>query len=165
VRRRAALLLLLALAGGCADGGPAALPTGQVRADFAAGGVADTIYIDALDRLALRGAELVAPDGRTTAAGWIATQLAPSNGATLAVPTGSFAGAAIGGAAPSPVGAAVQSQSRLLAIVSNATITLPDPVAYRRDWRHYRIRLRFGNPPDTEPREIAAPAPPPPATL
>ena len=58
------------------------------------------------------------------------------------------------------VGTAPLTQTRLLAIVSNATIQLPDPVAYRRDWRQYRIRLRFGDPPQVETREIAAPAPP-----
>ena len=59
------------------------------------------------------------------------------------------------------VGAAVQSQSQLLATVSSATIALPDPVAYRRAWQKYRIRLRFGDPPDAESREIAGPEPPP----
>jgi hypothetical protein len=45
--------------------------------------------------------------------------------------------------------------------VSSASIRLPDPVAYRRDWQGYRIRLRFGGPPQVETREVAAPAPPP----
>jgi hypothetical protein len=49
----------------------------------------------------------------------------------------------------------------LLAVVSTASIPLPDPVAYRRDWQKYRIRLRFGDPPQVETREIDAPAPPP----
>jgi hypothetical protein len=49
-----------------------------------------------------------------------------------------------------------------LATVSTAEIALPDPVAYRRDWGKYRIRLNFGTPPgETETREIAAPEPPP----
>jgi hypothetical protein len=59
-------------------------------------------------------------------------------------------------------GAALRSQTLLLAIVSSATIPLPDPVAYRRDWARYRIRVTFGTPPDQlETREIAAPEPPP----
>ena len=56
--------------------------------------------------------------------------------------------------------AAPQSQTRLLAIVSTASIPVPDPVAYRRDWQKFRIRLHFGSPPQLETREIAAPAPP-----
>jgi len=61
------------------------------------------------------------------------------------------------------IGAALQGEVQLLATVSTAEIPLPDPVAYRRDWTNYRIRLTFGTPPgDVETREIAAPEPPPP---
>ena len=43
-----------------------------------------------------------------------------------------------------------------------ASISLPDPVEYLRDWRSYRIRLSFGDPPgETETREVAGPEPPP----
>jgi hypothetical protein len=49
--------------------------------------------------------------------------------------------------------------------VSTADIPLPDPVAYRRDWRKYRIRLTFGTlPGEIETHEIAAPEPPPPGS-
>src|SRR5260370_4078510 len=59
-------------------------------------------------------------------------------------------------------GAASQSQQQLLATVSSADIPLPDPVAYRRDWTRYRVRLTFGTPPgEIETREFAAPQPPP----
>jgi hypothetical protein len=62
-------------------------------------------------------------------------------------------------------GAALYSQQQLLATVSTAEIALPDPVAYRRDWARYRIRLVFGTPPgEVETREIAAPEPPPEAS-
>jgi hypothetical protein len=164
---RRALLPILALLGGCAGGGPTPLPIGSIHAYFATGGVADTIEIDALDRLALRGAELVAPDGHTTAAATIAARPAPSSGTPLALPSGGLLGIAPTSAqatAPEAVGVGVQTRSRLLATLSNATIALPDPVAYRRDWRHYRIRLRFGDPPDLDNREILAPAPPPAVT-
>jgi hypothetical protein len=51
---------------------------------------------------------------------------------------------------------------QVLAVLSQAEIPLPDPVAYRRDWATYRVRLTFGTPPsDLESRELAAPAPPP----
>ena len=51
---------------------------------------------------------------------------------------------------------------QLLAMVSRADIPLPDPVAYRRDWRNWRIRLGFGTPPEElQTFEIPAPEPPP----
>jgi hypothetical protein len=158
--RGIAVLLFLALVAGCGGGGLAPLPIGRMGAYFAVGGVADTIYVDALDRLPLRSAELVAPNGRTAAVGSIVVQPAPSDTGTY--PGGMLALGNFGGQVPVPgaIGAAVQTRTTLLATLSNATITLPDPVAYRRDWWKYRIRLRFGAAPDVEIREIAAPAPP-----
>ena len=56
--------------------------------------------------------------------------------------------------------AALRSEVRLLAIVSQAQIPLPDPVAYRRDWANYHVRLTFGTPPgELEVRETPAPEP------
>ena len=55
----------------------------------------------------------------------------------------------------------MRSQVQLLANLSQAEIPLPDPIAYRRDWPNYRVRLTFGTPPGAiEAREIAAPEPP-----
>jgi hypothetical protein len=166
---RRTVLSLLVLLAGC-GGGPAPLPTGQISAYFPPGGVADTIVVDALDRLALRDAELIAPDGRATAAQSIVAQPAPATGAAVALPSGSYFNSGILAAASGnpanagAVGGGVQTEGRLLAVQSQATISIADPAAYRRGWRKYRIRLRFGAPPDVERQEIAAPAPPPPAT-
>jgi hypothetical protein len=164
VMRGIAPFVILVFLAGCSGGGPAPLPIGRISAYFPAGGVVDTIDIDAVDRLPLRSAELVAPDGRTTAASFVAAQPASSGNGVYAggvAPLGTTTGQGLG---PGTVGAGVQTQTTLLATSSNATIALPDPVAYRRDWRRYRIRLRFGAPPDLERREIAAPEPPAPAT-
>jgi predicted small lipoprotein YifL len=169
--RGRAVLAIVAFLTGCGGGGPAPLPTSQISAYFPAGGVADTIEVDAIDRLAMRRAELVAPDGRTTAAISIVARPAPIESAALALPTGAYAGgaSALAALAPNPptagmVGAAVQRQGQLFAIVSSANIALPDPVAYRRAWQKYRIRLGFGDRPNAESREIAAPEPPPAAS-
>lgn len=169
MRRVLLVLLPLLLIAGCDDGG--ALPPGpveQMRAGFPRGGLVDTIAIDAVDRLPLRAAELVAPDGKTTPASNIDANASP------VLSTGQWAtgdpwrtgltgnGSAVALTLPNAqAGAALQSQTQLLATVSAAEITLPDPVAYRRDWKKYRIRLTFGTPPsEVETQVIAAPEPP-----
>jgi hypothetical protein len=49
----------------------------------------------------------------------------------------------------------------LLAMVSTASTPLPDEVAYRREWRSYRIFLGFGDlPGEVERRVLRAPEPP-----
>jgi hypothetical protein len=160
-------LLLLLLLAGCAGAGPAPGPNEQIQSDFPRGGVANQIEVSAIDRLPLRGAELVAPDGRATPALSITANPAPPTTFSQEFPTSPYAGPNYGVAnigsnalAHGVVGAAPNTQTKLLAIVSSASIQLLDPVAYRREWQKYKIRLRFGDPPQVETREIAAPAPP-----
>ena len=165
-----ALLPLLSIAA-CAGGGPPAGPLGPtegLRAGFPKRGVADTIAIDAIERLPLRAAVLVAPDGTAIMASNIDVADSPRF-ATGQWTAGDPWRNALSGGGPVALtmqhpetGAALQGQQQLLANVSTAEIALPDPVAYRRDWRNYRIRLTFGTPPgEVETREIAAPEPPP----
>jgi hypothetical protein len=143
-------------------------PVDQPRAYFPVGGIVDVIDIDAVDRLPLRSAELIAPDGKSTPAGSINAYPSPSETIYRPSIAGPNAGAAFGppdpaiaGQASAAVGAAVQTRSRLLATVSTASIALPDPAAYRRGWQKYRIRLHFGEPSaGGEIQEIAAPPPP-----
>ncbi len=140
-----------------------------MHAGFPRGGLVDTIAIDAIDRLPLRAAELVAPDGATTPAGNIDVTASPTFATGQWVAGDPWRNALAGGGSAAALtmpnaqaGAALQGQQQLLATVSTAEIALPDPVAYRRDWRKYRIRLTFGTPPgEIETREIAAPEPPP----
>jgi hypothetical protein len=164
-------LIVLAACGGGApspEAAPAGAPTAsaQVRASFPPHGIVDTIALSAVDRLPLREAVLLAPDGRTTPATYLNTNAAPSNetGQRAAqfwqnAVTGNNTLAAL--TQNAGAGAAPDARTQLLAIASTADIPLSDPVAYRRDWRHYRIRLTFGTPPgEVESEEIAAPAPP-----
>ena len=160
-------LAIILLFAACASTGPP-VPTEPVRASFPPGGVVNVIEVDAVDRLPLRQAELIAPDGHASAASSVTANPAPTQNFYQQFPVGPYSSAdfgvsSIGSNALSPgvVGAAPQTQTQLLALVSTASIPLPDPVAYRRDWQKYRIRLRFGDPPQVETREIAAPAPPP----
>ncbi|HTT80647.1 MAG TPA: hypothetical protein VMF86_13290 [Stellaceae bacterium] len=171
MRRVAAILLpLLALA---ACGGEPPPPAGeataadaQVRAWFPPHGIVDTITLDAVTRLPLRRAALIAPDGHATPANYLNSDAAPSNATGQRAAqfwqdavTGNNTFAAL--TQNAGAGAAPDAETQLLAIVSTADIPLPDPVAYRRDWRHYRIRLTFGTPPgEVEREEIPAPAPP-----
>jgi hypothetical protein len=164
---RAAFLLTLALVTACApESGLAPLPTDQVRARFPPGGVVNSIEIDAIDRLPLRTAELVAPDGQATPASYLHVSASPSvtfYQRQIDTPyEGNLSG--IGNVAPVPavVSGAPQGEAQLLAMVSTASIPLPDEIEYRRDWRSYRIFLSFGDlAGEVERRVLPAPEPPP----
>jgi len=160
-------MLLLA---GCGASGPASLPNDQMSASFPPGGIVDQIEVNATDRLPLRAAVLVAPDGRATPALSITANPAPTESFSQQFPNSPYASANFGVAgigsnalSPALVGAVPNTQTKLLAVASSASIQLADPLAYRRNWQKYRIRLSFGDPPQVVTREIAAPAPPPPA--
>src|SRR5260370_5593674 len=161
--------LTVAFLGACGGGGLAPLATDQVHARFPPGGVVDVIEIDAVDRLPLRGADLLAPDGRVTPASSLNSNPAPVITFNQDFSNSPYAGSALGvpnigsGALlPAGVPGAPQSAGELLAMVSTTSIPLPDPVEYRRAWRSYRIQLRFGDPPgEADKREIPAPEPPP----
>jgi hypothetical protein len=176
MRRALVLLLPLIFIAGCDEGGGLFLTppgpggtTAQLRVGFPPGGIVDTIVVEAVDRLPLRAADLFAPDGSRTPAGNIDVAASPgfSTGQRVAAdPWRTSLPDDTGRSVLSPLhtgaGAAYQSRQQLLATVSTADIPLPDPVAYRRDWPRYRIRLTFGTPPgDVETRELSAPAPPP----
>jgi hypothetical protein len=171
--RRLMLLFpaLLAL-GACTTGDGAPPPEVaplDLQVGFAPGGLADTISITAIDRLPLHAAELVAPDGAAVPANWVDTNARPRAAAGQSVANNSWQtslnGTNAAAALTTPnveANAALRSQVQVLAVLSQAEIPLPDPVAYRRDWASYRVRLSFGiSPGEIETREIPAPAPPP----
>jgi hypothetical protein len=164
MRRLSICLCLLVALTACADAPQPSMPEQAVTASFPRGGIANLIRVDALDTLPLRSAELVAPDGTTTASTYLNVNKMPetTNGeATLNDPwRSSMLGTnGIPQQANVPLAAAYRSKQTLLLMVSVAEIPLPDPEAYRRDWAHYRIRVTLGDASDT--REISAPQPPP----
>jgi hypothetical protein len=173
MRRVLTVLLLLLLIAGCEGGGgpPPGLPgtTAQLYAGFPRGGIADTIVIKSVERLPLRAAELLSPDGTATPASSIDIAASPSFAAGQRVAGDPWRNSLSGNGSAAALdlqhteaAAALGSREHLLATVSSAEIALPDPVIYRRNWGHYRIRLTFGTPPgEVETREIAAPRPPP----
>jgi hypothetical protein len=164
--RAAAFMLTVALVAACApESGLAPLPTDQVRARFPPGGVVNSIEIDAIDRLPLRTAELVSPDGQATSASYLHVNPSPSvtfYQRQIDTPyEGNIFG--IGNLAPVPavVSGAPQGDAQLLAMVSTASIPIPDEIEYRRDWRSYRIFLSFGDlAGEVERRVLPAPEPP-----
>ena len=169
---RLLLILLCSLELSACSGGDAAPPaqaaSTQVQIGFPKGGLADTITVTAVDRLPLRAAELVAPDGSTVKSNWINVASAPSVGTGQWLANLSetpLSGTSVAPVLTSPdalANAALYGQAQLLAMVSQADIALPDPVAYRRDWVNYRVRLSFGTAPgEIETREVPAPEPPP----
>ncbi len=167
-----AVLVLFAVAACAGEPGLPPLPSERIAAGFPKGGLATAITVDAVGRLPLREAALIAPGGTATPADWLNVVNTPTVTSRQQVGNDPYAGDVFGvgnvnPGPPLPVGAggaAAQTSSTLLQVVSSASIPLPDTVASQRDWRHYRIRLVFGTPPGAvERREIPAPPPPPPA--
>jgi len=162
------LATLAVLAGCAAGGGPAPLPQPHATAGFPPGGVVNVIRVDVLDSLPLRAATLVAPDGTQSEAAWLdVTDKPVANGGQFASANpwrgaSGLPGAPGPSAPPSATGdATLNSQTALLLISADADIPLPDPVAYRRGWQSYTIRLGFGTPGALVIRDIPAPQPPP----
>jgi hypothetical protein len=131
--------------------------------------VVNAIEVDAVNRLPLRSVELIAPDGQATPASYL--EVNPTSGVTYhqspfnSPYAGNLPGVdntAFGTPLPADIGWAPQFSTQLLAMVSTASIPLPDEIAYRRDWRSYRIFLSFGDlAGEVERRVLPAPEPPP----
>jgi hypothetical protein len=169
MRTPAAFLIIALLAACASETGLAPLPTDQIRARFPPGGVIDVIEVDTVDRLPLRTAELVAADGEATPAFYLHVNPAPSVAYYQRFADSPYGGNIFGTgdlAAGVPfladLAGAPQGGAKLLAMASTASIHLPDEIAYRRDWRSYRIFLSFGDRAgEVARRVIAAPEPPP----
>jgi hypothetical protein len=167
--RFALSLMMLTVVTACgAETGLPPLPTDQATARFPPGGVVDVIEVDAVNRLPLRTAELIAPDGESTPASYL--HVNPSPDVTfyqrfLSFYEGNyFAVGPLAAGEPDPVAltSAPQGRAQLLEMVSTASIPLPDEIAYRREWRSYRIFLSFGDlAGEVERRVLPAPEPPP----
>src|SRR5271157_2201329 len=89
-------ILTIVLLAACADGGLSPLPSDQVRVRFPAGGVVDVIEVDAVNRLPLRKAELVAPDGQATPASYLNVNPSPSITSYEELPNDPYAGLRVG---------------------------------------------------------------------
>lgn len=169
----AAALVALALAGCASD--PQTPKPPSIEARYGAGG--NIVQVTVTDRLPLRGAELVAPNGTAEAARSINTErlarsyAAPGYGPTVGVGVGGFSGSSgrsgfgtglglgfpLGGFGSGPA-----TESELAAqVVSNAFIPVADAEAYRASWRQWRVRLSLGAA-GVDERVVEVEAPPPP---
>src|SRR5262249_2801164 len=120
-----------------------------------------------IDRLPLRAAELVGPDGSTVKSDSINVASAPAvrTGQSVAnlseTPLSGMSAAPVLTTTDALVNAALYGQVQLQARVSHADVALPGLVAYNRGGVNCRVRLSFGTPPaELATREVAAPEPP-----
>jgi hypothetical protein len=147
--RRALAMTALLLLAACGAAGEDALAPETITARFVRGGLADVIVVNTVDRLPLRQAALITPEGERIAAYSIDVDAHP---ATAQVP-----GEAVLLSTP---GTPRQS-SWINTMASTALIRLPDPVQYAKNWRRSRLELRLGDPGSGE-REVTLAAPPSP---
>ena len=144
-----ALACTLPLVAACADkgapwGGP---PTESATARFDA--LSDVIVVNVTDRLPLRSAALVAPEGERVPAYSLDVSSSP-----VVAPSQE---AAIFMASPG----VPRQVTRNGVMSSTALIQLPDPTRYAQGWRDWRVELRIGDPGDAG-RDVILPAPKPP---
>jgi hypothetical protein len=148
--RRVLALAALMLLGACAGASEEnALTPGTITARFIAGGLANVIVVNTVDRLPLRRAVLVLPDGERVPAYSIdvdprpAVEQIPGEATLLATP------------------GAPRRSAWVNTMASTALIQLPDPAQYAKNWRNSRIELRLGDPGGDESEvTLAAPAAP-----
>jgi hypothetical protein len=170
MRRLAALALLALVLAGCNRNrepvaGPPPEP-GSVTAGFDRGGATDVIHVRSLGRYAMRGADLVAPNGTVVASEYSLDAARDVRSATtggVLYPSDRF----VAGLNPGPGSAALMTPGEAAASVSsndiqsNAYIRLPDPVGYGQNWQGWKIRVRLGEPPGNL-HVVTLDAPPPP---
>ena len=144
---------------------PTPLPGPHVTIGFPPGSVVNVIKIEVVDNQPLRAAALVMPDGKVIPASGLDVQRNVQNNSGQYAADGVWHNAPLADSSPTlpnvNSNATYLSRDTLLLMTANAEIALPDPVLYRRDWQHYKIRLTFGGSSAPDIRELAAPAPPP----
>jgi len=143
--------LIVALLAGCTAGSaqetPLELDTITVR--FVPGGLVNVIVVTTIDRLPLRSAMLVAPDGVRLPAYSLDVVASPIIAET---PADALALATPG---------AVRRVTTVATMVSTALIELPDPARYAKSWPDWQVQLRLGDP-DAGERSLMLDAPPSP---
>ncbi len=146
----AGFLMMLAgcFSGGSIPGEPPLPHTINVR--FVPRRDADAILVTTVDRLPLRRAELITPEGERLPAEWIDVSSSPREAQVV----GSNQDVRI------PGEQVVLTQ--LGAMVSTASLRLPDSQRYAHSWRQWQVALHLGQPGGAEGQDVILPAPAPP---
>jgi hypothetical protein len=142
----AAFLAVLFLAG-CGEGTvPPGGPLDHISASF--GALNDVVVVSAVDRLPLRSAVLVDPDGERIPAYSLDVSSSPS----VAV--------SIGEQAMRQTPGSPYQVTNMNAMVATALIRLPDPTRYAKTWQQWRVEVTLGDP-GSGGRDLTLPAPAP----
>lgn len=144
-----ALALAALLVAGCADDGAqwGGAPSESASARFE--GLSDVIVVTVVDRLPLRSAALVTPDGERVPAYSLDVSSSP-----VVAPSQETAIFMASPGVPRQV-------TRINVMSSTALIQLPDATRYAKDWRDWRVELRIGEP-GSAGRDVTLEAPKPP---
>lgn len=146
---RYALALAVLLVAACADDSRpwSGAPSESASARFE--GLSDVIVVTVIDRLPLRSATLVAPDGERVPAYSLDVSSSP-----VVAPSQE---AAIFMASPG----VPRQVTRINVMSSTALIQLPDATRYAKSWHDWRVELRIGDAGDAG-RDVTLEAPKPP---
>ncbi len=156
-------VMFLLLAASCAS-----TPKAENTAKTGYDPQANAVQVTVADTMPVRAAELVSPTGQVIAAPGIDTQRqAYSGGSSAVTPSiglglgGIFGGrhSAFGTSLGVGLGGGSPASDYPIEVISSAAIPVPDPAAYRQDWKNYRIRVQVGDPPTSRVVTIRAPAP------
>jgi len=142
-----AVLLLLLLAG-CGEGTvPLGAPLERITATF--GALSDVVVVTAVDRLPLRSAALVDPDGQRVPAYSLDVSSSPSVEPSIAEQ------------ALMQTPGMPHEVTHADTMAATALIRLPDPTRYAKTWQQWHVELQLGDPGGGE-QDITLPAPSPP---
>jgi hypothetical protein len=148
-------LILLGTLVACSSAAPEPLAVASFVSD------GNFLQVVVRDPKPVRGVRLVAPDGRVTEASTINTDRVfdrGGSGSSVGFGLGGFGfGRGVGVGTGVGVGMPIGGSGPQVQSLVTASIPLSAPEAYRADWRHYRIEVLLGDPPEI--RSLSAPPP------
>jgi hypothetical protein len=145
MRKTIAALIVLSA---CSNGAPT---EPQTHADFVPNSNAIEVVVN--DPRPVHSIRLISPDGDVISAADIHTERTVypgySPGPSLGLGFGGFSSSGGGGGFGSGVGFGLPlggGEPAAARSITTATISLPDPAAYRQNWQRYHIEVQIGDP-------------------